>query len=102
MTMNKKLPSEWDRAHGKKTRIHLHMPDTLLQIIETWVQKGRYLDRSTMIRQACWDLVERLEQEPEKMKEPEEEEEPLPPGKPEPTIRDLVEVYDLLNQEVPS
>lgn len=100
--MNKKLPSEWDRAHGKKTRIHLHMPDSLLELMDHQIHRGRYMDRSTMIRQACWDLIERLLQEPEKIQAPEdEEEEPVNTRPTEPTIEELLEIRRML-QEVPS
>lgn len=99
--MTKKLPSEWDRAHGKKTRIHLHMPDSLLEFMEKWIQRGRYADRAIMIRQACWDLIERLEQVPEETQETEEEEEPMDPTPSEPTIGDLLKVYQILQEDAP-
>lgn len=75
------IPSEWNKTFGKKKKVDVRMPQTLLRVIDKWVHQGRYSNRSEFVREACWRLAELLEgqledETPESTKDLEE----APPG----------------------
>lgn len=60
--------SAWNREFGAKEKKDVRLPKALLEKIKEQIKKGRFASRSEFIREACWQLVDKLE-EPEKDEE---------------------------------